>query len=120
MCLLYVFPTYIALYRLLININQHKAFSASSVKALRTIKYCTFTIVLFLALGIAASIIMFTDKEDITGITIRHNRLRCIYIFRVARKPLPSVRGTGYWFAIRHGFQQPLKQNKLALTTFNC
>ncbi|WP_342535629.1 DUF2975 domain-containing protein [Lysinibacillus sp. FSL K6-1151] len=36
-------PYYSALYqayRLLININQHKAFSASSVKALRTIKYC--------------------------------------------------------------------------------
>ncbi|MEK3726695.1 DUF2975 domain-containing protein [Lysinibacillus sp. FSL W8-0953] len=88
MCLLYVFPTYIALYRLLININQHKAFSASSVKALRTIKYCTFTIVLFLALGIAASIIMFTDKEDITGITIRHNRLRCIYIFSSCSKTI--------------------------------
>ncbi|WP_338654019.1 DUF2975 domain-containing protein [Lysinibacillus sp. Y5S-8] len=48
-------PYYIALYqayRLLINIDQHKAFSASSVKALRTIKYCAFTIVLFLALAL--------------------------------------------------------------------
>ncbi|WP_244504816.1 MULTISPECIES: DUF2975 domain-containing protein [unclassified Lysinibacillus] len=72
-----MFPTYIALYRLLININQHKAFSASSVKALRTIKYCTFTIALFLALGIAASIIMLTDKEDITGIMML--ALICIF-----------------------------------------
>ncbi|WCH49638.1 MULTISPECIES: DUF2975 domain-containing protein [unclassified Lysinibacillus] len=45
-------PYYITLYRLLINTDQHKAFSASSVKALRTIKYCAFTIVLFLALAL--------------------------------------------------------------------
>lgn len=64
-------PYYTALYqayRLLTNIDQHKAFSKSSVRALRTIKNCALTIVAGLALGIASIMIMFTGKEDITGI----------------------------------------------------
>ncbi|QSB09168.1 DUF2975 domain-containing protein [Lysinibacillus fusiformis] len=73
--LIYVYtlciPYYAALYqayRLLTNIDQHQAFSESSIRALRTIKNCAFTIVLFLVLGIAAIMLMFTGKEDITGI----------------------------------------------------
>ncbi|WP_155590913.1 DUF2975 domain-containing protein [Lysinibacillus cavernae] len=64
-------PYYVALfqgYRLLTNIDQHKAFSESSVRALRKINYCALTIILLLVLGIAASIVMFSGKEDITGI----------------------------------------------------
>jgi len=72
--LLYVYalciPYYTALYkayRLLTNIDQHKAFS-KSVRALRTIKNCALTIVADLVLGITSIMIMFTGKEDITGI----------------------------------------------------
>ncbi|MFB2517685.1 DUF2975 domain-containing protein [Lysinibacillus sp. OTC-L20] len=72
--LLYVYalciPYYTALYkayRLLTNIDQHKAFS-KSVRALRTIKNCALTIVAGLVLGITSIMIMFTGKEDITGI----------------------------------------------------
>jgi len=73
--LLYVYalciPYFTALYqayRLLMNIDQHKAFSKSSVRTLRTIKNCALTIVAGLVLGIASIMIMFTGKEDITGI----------------------------------------------------
>ena len=73
--LIYVYvlciPYYAALYqayRLLTNIDQHKAFSKSSVRALRTIKNCALTILLGLVLGIATIMMMFTGKEDITGI----------------------------------------------------
>lgn len=74
--LLYVYalciPYYTALYqayRLLMNIDQHKAFSKSSVRTLRAIKNCALTIVAGLVLGIASIMIMFTGgKEDITGI----------------------------------------------------
>lgn len=73
--LLYVYalyiPYYTALYqayRLLMNIDQHKAFSKSSVRSLRAIKNCALTIVAGLLLGIASIMIMFTGKEDITGI----------------------------------------------------
>lgn len=64
-------PYYIALYqayRLLTNIDQYKAFSESSVHALRRIKHCALSIVIFLVLGIVISLIMFYGKEDMTGI----------------------------------------------------
>ncbi|GLC89152.1 DUF2975 domain-containing protein [Lysinibacillus piscis] len=64
-------PFYTALYqayRLLSNIDQNKAFSPSSIKALATIKYCAITIISLIVLGIFIALVLFSGKEDITGI----------------------------------------------------
>lgn len=68
----YIFfvPFFIALYqtfKLLTLIDQGKAFSDYAVKALKTIKYCAFTIIAFIVLGELATIALIRG-EDITHI----------------------------------------------------
>lgn len=66
----YVFfiPILVALYqtfKLLILIDRNEAFSALSVKALRTIKYCAIAVIAFIVLGVLFMMVFVVD-EDIT------------------------------------------------------
>jgi len=63
-------PFFVALYqtfKLLGNIRQNNAFSPSSVKALRIIKYCAMAIAAFIVVGVGLLIITQGGKDDITG-----------------------------------------------------
>ncbi|WP_341299400.1 DUF2975 domain-containing protein [Lysinibacillus sp. FSL H8-0500] len=63
-------PFFIALYQaylLLTNISCHNTFSASSIKALSSIKHCAMTIIVLLVVGIALPLLLFYGKEDVTG-----------------------------------------------------
>jgi hypothetical protein len=61
---------FVALYqafRLLGQIGQNRVFSAESVKALRTIKYCALTLVAFLAGAEAYLFVIVRGSDDIAG-----------------------------------------------------
>jgi len=63
-------PFFVALYQtftLLRYIGKNKVFSARSVKALRTIKYCALIIIGFVAAGEAYLFIVQRSKDDIAG-----------------------------------------------------
>ncbi len=63
-------PFFIALYQaftLLGYIGQNKVFSRSSVKALRTIKYCAIALVTFIAGAEGYFFIVQRGREDIAG-----------------------------------------------------
>lgn len=66
-----VTPFFVALYqalKLLSYIDQNKAFSELSVRALKYIKYCAITISTLIVVGIISGVILFAGKgEDITG-----------------------------------------------------
>ncbi|USK31421.1 DUF2975 domain-containing protein (plasmid) [Bacillus sp. CMF21] len=66
-----VTPFFVALYqalKLLSYIDQNKAFSELSVRALKCIKYCAITISTLIAAGIISGIILISGEgEDITG-----------------------------------------------------
>jgi hypothetical protein len=65
-------PFFVALYqafKLLTYVDRNEAFSESSVKALRLIKYCAITIGILMVAGIAALMFLSRGKgEDIAGI----------------------------------------------------
>lgn len=68
----YIFftPFFIALYqtfRLLTLIDRGQAFSDAAVKALKTIRYCAYAIILFIVLGELATVALIRG-EDITHI----------------------------------------------------
>jgi hypothetical protein len=63
-------PFFVALYqafKLLGYIGQNKVFSLSSVKALRTIKYCAIAIAGFIVVGEVCLIITRHGKDDMAG-----------------------------------------------------
>lgn len=64
-------PFFVALYqalKLLSYIDQNKAFSELSVRALKYIKYCASTMSTLIVLGIITGVILFAGEgEDITG-----------------------------------------------------
>ena len=66
-----VTPFFVALFqalKLLSYIDQNKAFSELSVRALKCIKYCAITISTLIVVGIISGVILFAGKgEDITG-----------------------------------------------------
>jgi hypothetical protein len=65
-------PFYFALYqafKLLRYIDKNKAFSELSVKALKTIKYCAFTISILYVVGMPLFFLM-GDKDDAPGIIV--------------------------------------------------
>lgn len=63
-------PFFIALYqtlKLLSYIDQNKAFSELSVRALKCIKYCAITISTLIVVGLISIILIAGEGEDITG-----------------------------------------------------
>ncbi|MBN3523019.1 DUF2975 domain-containing protein [Paenibacillus apiarius] len=66
-----VTPFFVALYqalKLLSYIDQNKAFSELSVRALKYIKYCAITISTLIVVGIISGVILIAgESEDITG-----------------------------------------------------
>ncbi|WP_338786358.1 DUF2975 domain-containing protein [Metabacillus sp. FJAT-53654] len=64
-------PLFVALYqalKLLSYIDQNKAFSESSVRALKFIKYCAITISTLIVVGIISGVILIAGEgQDITG-----------------------------------------------------
>lgn len=66
-----VTPFFVALYqalKLLSYIDQNKAFSELSVRALKYIKYCAITISTLIVVGIISGVILTAGEgEDITG-----------------------------------------------------
>jgi hypothetical protein len=63
-------PFFIALYqafKLLGFIRQDKVFSLSSVKALRTIKYCAIAIACFIVVGIIGLVLTHSGEDDYAG-----------------------------------------------------
>lgn len=66
-----VTPFFVALYqalKLLSYIDQNKAFSHLSVRALKYIKYCAITISTLIVIGVISGIVMSAGTgEDITG-----------------------------------------------------
>jgi hypothetical protein len=60
-------PFFVALYqafKVLGYVRQNKTFSQTTVKALRTIKYCAIAIVGFVAVSVIFMYPMFGDKDD--------------------------------------------------------
>ncbi|QGR00088.1 DUF2975 domain-containing protein [Paenibacillus psychroresistens] len=67
-----VVPFFVALYqsfRLLSNIDKNKAFSDLSVRALKNIKYCAFTISI-LQLAVLPLLYIIADADDAPGLII--------------------------------------------------
>lgn len=66
-----VTPFFVALYqalKLLSYIDQNKAFSELSVRALKYIKYCAIAISILIVVGIISGVILIAGEgEDITG-----------------------------------------------------
>ncbi|MCI0707374.1 MAG: DUF2975 domain-containing protein [Ignavibacteriae bacterium] len=63
-------PFFVALYqafKLLGYIGQNKAFSLSSVKSLRTIKYCAIAVAGFIVVGEVLLMITHDGKDDMAG-----------------------------------------------------
>jgi hypothetical protein len=63
-------PFFFALYqafKLLGFIGQNKVFSLSSVKALRTIKYCAIAIAGFIVVGITGLVLTHSGEDDYAG-----------------------------------------------------
>ncbi len=63
-------PFFVALYqafKLLRLIGQNKVFSLSSVKALRTIKYCAIAIIGFIVVGEVLLVLTQSGSEDLAG-----------------------------------------------------
>src|SRR5262249_55472088 len=61
-------PFFVALYqacKVLGDIGQHKAFSQTTMKALRTIKFCAFALIGFVAVG--ELFIMLGNSDDRAG-----------------------------------------------------
>lgn len=60
-------PFFVALYQafnVLGYVRQNKTFSQATAKALRTIKYCAITIIVFVAVSVIFIYPMFGDKDD--------------------------------------------------------
>jgi hypothetical protein len=70
LCLVFFVALYQS-FRLLNNIDANNAFSELSVRALRNIKYCAFTICALIGAGILTLMVLASGKgEDITGIVM--------------------------------------------------
>lgn len=71
------FVVLVQAYKLLAYIDRHQSFSELSVRALRYIKYCAYSMSILIVMGIIISVALFYGNEDITGIIM----LALIYIF---------------------------------------